>query len=244
MSGMIGNDIAVPSAAATRTQVKDTLRQSGRSKGQDFGYLLKVANGESRFQANAKAKNSSAAGVFQFTEQTWLQMVKTHGAKYGLAEQAAAIKVGSKGRLEVPDAAARQAILARRNDPTLSTRLATELANDNRKFLEKRLGRKVTEGEVYAAHAFGPSGALRMIQARDAAPAQAGDKVLPAAARSNPGIFYDRATKQPRSAGQIMARLDSIVGAKLADAGNPPQQVAGLLSNDTAAALLGLAEAA
>src|SRR5262245_40578232 len=134
---MIGNETAVQNATVTKAQVKDTLRQSGSSKGQDFSYLLKVADGESRFQANAKSRNSSAAGVFQFTEQTWLQMVKTHGAKFGLGAQANAIQVGSKGRLEVPDAATRQAILARRNDPKLSTQLATELANDNRKFLEK-----------------------------------------------------------------------------------------------------------
>jgi len=238
---MIAPD-TVQTAAQTRTQVKDALRQSGQRKGQDFGYLLKVAHGESRFQADAKARNSSAAGVFQFTEQTWLQMVKTHGAKYGLAAQADAVRVGARGRLEVPDAAARQAILARRNDAKLSTQLAAELANDNRKFLEKRLGRTATAGEVYAAHAFGPSGALRMIQARDTAPAQAGDKVLPQAARANPGIFYDRGTKQPRSAGQIMARLDSVVGAKMAEAGGgAPQHAAAQLSNETATALLQLA---
>jgi hypothetical protein len=160
---MIPSDVLVQPASLTRAQVKDTLRASGQRSGNDFGYLLKVAHGESRFQANAKAKNSSASGVFQFTEQTWLQMVKTHGAKYGLAREAGAIKTAPGGRQEVPDQAMRQAILARRNDPKLATQMAAELANDNRKFLEKRLGRSVTNGEVYAAHAFGPGGALRMI---------------------------------------------------------------------------------
>jgi hypothetical protein len=237
---MIANDMQVH-AATTRAQVKDTLRQSGAKSGSDFAYLLKVADGESRFQANAKAKNSSAAGVFQFTEQTWLQMVKTHGAKYGMAREAEAIKVG-KGRLEVPDAAARQAILARRHDPKLATQMATELAGDNRKFLEKRLGRKASEGEVYAAHAFGASGALRMIQTREAAPERAGDQVLPAAARTNRAIFYDRTTQAPRSTAQIMARLDGIVANKVADAAEatPRKRTAGLLGDDTTAALLTL----
>jgi hypothetical protein len=236
---MIANDMQVQ-AAATRAQVKDTLRQSGAKSGHDFAYLLKVADGESRFQANAKAKNSSAAGVFQFTEQTWLQMVKTHGAKYGMAREAEAIKVG-KGRLEVPDAAARQAILARRHDPKLATQMATELAGDNRKFLEKRLGRKATEGEVYAAHAFGASGALRMVQTREATPERAGDQVLPAAARTNRAIFYDRTTQTPRSTAQIMARLDGIVANKVADAeAVPRKRTAGLLGDDTTAALLTL----
>jgi hypothetical protein len=230
---MISKDMQVQ-AAATRAQVKDTLRQSGAKSGTDFAYLLKVADGESRFQANAKAKNSSASGVFQFTEQTWLQMVKTHGAKYGLAREAEAIKLG-KGRLEVPDAASRQAILARRHDPKLATQMATELAGDNRKFLEKRLGRKATEGEVYAAHAFGPSGALRMIQTRASQPNQPGNQVLPAAARTNQAIFYDRATNAPRSTEQIMARLDSVVAN---DASR--KRVASLLGDDMTAALLTL----
>jgi len=213
---------AIQAPAVTRTQVKDTLRQSGARRGGDFSYLLNVAQGESRFQANAKSKTSSASGVFQFTEQTWLQMVKQHGAKYGLATEAQAIKPDGKGRYEVPDANTRQAILARRNDPKLATQMATELAGDNRKFLEKRLGRKATEGEVYAAHAFGPSGALRMIQAR--------------------------ATQAPRGAGQIMTRLDSIVASKLAEAPTTPetaqQRVAGLLNDDTRALLLQLNEVA
>jgi hypothetical protein len=233
---------------ATRTQVKDTLRQSGVRKGTDFNYLLNVAHGESRFQANAKSKTSSAAGVFQFTEQTWLQMVKTHGAKYGLAAEAQAIKPAANGRYEVPDAKARQAILAQRNDPKLATLMATELAGDNRKFLEKRLGRKATEGEVYAAHAFGASGALRMIQARTATPDRPADQVLPQAARANKAIFYDRATQAPRTASQIMARLDSIVASKLAEAPLTSevaqQRVAGLLSDDTRAMLLRLNEVA
>lgn len=238
----------VQAPSVTRTQVKDTLRQTAARKGGDFNYLLNVAHGESRFQANAKSKTSSAAGVFQFTEQTWLQMVKTHGAKYGLAAEAQAIKPDGRGRYEVPDAATRQAILARRNDPKLATQMATELATDNRKFLEKRLGRKVSEGEVYAAHAFGPNGALRMIQARTTAPDQRADQVLPNAARANKAIFYDRTTQAPRTAGQIMARLDSIVASKLAEATPTPdaaqQRVAGLLNDDTRAMLLQLNEVA
>jgi len=233
-------------AGTTRAQVKDTLRQSSGKGGRDFSYLLKVADGESRFQANAKSRNSSAAGVFQFTEQTWLQMVKTHGAKYGLGPQAAAIKPGSSGRLEVTDAATRQAILARRHEPRLATQMATELAADNRRFLEKRLGRVASEGEVYAAHAFGPSGALRMIQARAAQPSQPGDKLLPAAAKANTAIFYDRATRQPRSVEQILARLDAVVADRLADAsqagsGQAAPGQAGLMSDRTRATLLAMA---
>ena len=232
---MISSETALH-AAATRTQVQHTLRQASGRTGGDFGFLVRVAERESRFQSGVKAANSSAAGVFQFTEQTWLQMVKNHGAKYGMATQANAIKAVG-GRYEVPDADQRQAILARRNDPRLATQMATELASDNRKFLEKRLGRAATQGEVYAAHAFGLSGALRMIQAREAAPDRPADQVLPAAAKANPGIFYDRTTQQPRSTDQIMARLDGIVANKVADAGP------GLLGDQSTAALLALQQA-
>jgi hypothetical protein len=41
------------------------------------------ASAESGLDAGAKAKTSTATGLFQFTEGTWLSMVREHGAKYG-----------------------------------------------------------------------------------------------------------------------------------------------------------------
>ena len=194
-------------ADATRIRVRDTLRQSGG--GRNSAILLRVARHESQFQPTAKSERSSASGVFQFTEQTWLHMVKSHGCKHGLARQAAAIRVLPGGRYEVPNADMRRAILAGRNDARLATQMAVELANENRAYLAKRLGRQASDGEVYAAHAFGVHGALKLIRARAANPRRAAAEVLPTAARANPSLFYDRGA--PRSARSVLALLDGMV---------------------------------
>ena len=60
---------------------------SARS-GVDFAYLMAKASAESGLDASAQAKTSTATGLFQFTEGTWLSMVREHGAKYGLGRQA------------------------------------------------------------------------------------------------------------------------------------------------------------
>ena len=73
--------------------------------------------------------------------------------------------------------------------------------------------------------------------------------MLPAAARTNQAMFYDRNTQAPRSTEQIMARLDGIVANQIADAGAAQQDAerkrhAGLLGDQTTAALLALQQTA
>jgi hypothetical protein len=200
---------AAEAAIAIPDRVQSALQESAARTGTDFGYLLQVARRESHFRPAAQAPNSTAAGVFQFNEQTWLHMVKAYGAKYGLAAQAAEIKVDADGRQEVPDATARRNILAERSDPRLSALMAGELAQQNRGYMEKRLGRPVSDGEIYAAHVFGANGAVRLIKAADDAPGQRADQVLRGAARGNRNLFYNRGSHSARSAGQVMAGLQS-----------------------------------
>jgi len=214
---MISNDTTLQ-ATVTRGQVQSALQESSARTGTDFRYLLRVAQRESHFRAAARAPNSSAAGVFQFNQQTWLHMVKTYGAQYGLGAEAKEIATAANGRQEVSDPAARQAILAERNDPRLSALMAGELANENRDYLEKRLGRPVSDGEVYAAHIFGATGALRLIRAAADNPDQAAAQVLPAAAHANHSLFYGRGGHKSRSAGQVMAQLEGGAGTAPADA--------------------------
>src|ERR1043166_7651829 len=61
--------------------------------GVDFAYLLNKADQESGLNPAAKAGTSSATGLFQFVKDTWLHVIKEHGAKYGLAAEANAISI-------------------------------------------------------------------------------------------------------------------------------------------------------
>jgi hypothetical protein len=216
---------------ATRGQVQSALHESSNRTGNDFNYLLRVAQRESHLSAAAQAPNSSAAGVFQFNAQTWLQTVKTYGAKYGLGADASQITTGANGRQEVSDPATRQAILAERNDPRLAALMAGELANSNRSYLEKRLGRPVDDGEVYAAHIFGASGALKLIRTADENPDETAASVLPAAARANRNLFYGHGgPHRARSAEQVMAQLTRNAGGT-APANQPPASAPAVAGN-------------
>lgn len=87
--------------------VVSAIRQGAEKTGAGFDYLLKTAQRESSLEPDAKAKTSSATGLFQFIEQTWLSMVKQEGPKQGLSQYADAISE-SGGRLTVSDPAARE----------------------------------------------------------------------------------------------------------------------------------------
>ena len=51
------------------------IRQAASETGTDFDYLWRTAKRESGLDPSARASTSSATGLFQFTNQTWLSMV-------------------------------------------------------------------------------------------------------------------------------------------------------------------------
>ncbi len=176
---------------ARHAGITQMLQEASVKTGTGFDHLINTAMRESSLNSQAKASTSSASGMFQFIEQTWLGMVKQHGAEHGLGEQAAKIFQDSRGRYIVPDPAVRQEILALRKDTKLSALMAGELTNDNRRILEKKLDRSVDGGELYAAHVLGASGAARLITAAEQSPSANAANLFPSAARANHGIFYE-----------------------------------------------------
>ena len=59
------------------------LQRASAVTGSDFHYLLGTAMRESGLKPGAQSSTSSAAGLFQFVEQTWFSVVKEYGAKHG-----------------------------------------------------------------------------------------------------------------------------------------------------------------
>src|SRR5262245_58751937 len=74
-------------------QVIHAVRKAAQKTGVDFAFLMEKASTESSFNPAAKSKHSSATGLFQFIEQTWLNMVKKYGDKYGLEKYADQIEI-------------------------------------------------------------------------------------------------------------------------------------------------------
>ncbi len=168
------------------------LRGAAHETGADFGYLLNTAMRESSLNPEARASTSSAAGLFQFIEQTWLGTMRSHGAEHGFQSYAEAIKLGKDGRFSVADKGIRQEILALRNDPRAASLMAGELTNDMRGGMEAALGRGVSAGELYVAHFLGPQAAVKMVKAAAETPSASAATFFPDAASSNRKIFYDK----------------------------------------------------
>ena len=76
------------SVESIRGVVEAAIQRASNATGVDFGFLMGAARRESGYNPSAKAKTSSATGLFQFVDQTWLATLKRHGAKYGYARYA------------------------------------------------------------------------------------------------------------------------------------------------------------
>lgn len=198
---------AVTAAVAAKAAVSGALRKAADATGVGFDYLYRVAVRESSLNPQAKAATSSAAGLFQFIEQTWLHAVKQYGAAHGLADAAADIKQGADGKLSVADAARRREILDLRFDPEKAAALAGELARENKAALEGALGRAVDAAELYAAHFLGAGGAKKLLAANEGGSAAA---LLPAAAAANRHVFYDGA--RARTVGEVIDGFRRTIG--------------------------------
>jgi len=177
-------------AVTDKSQVIAALRQASAATGSDFHYLLGTAMRESGLKSHAQSSTSSAQGLFQFVGQTWLGLIKEHGAKYGLGAQAAQIAADGDGHFKVADAAQREAILALRKDPAVASLMAGEFSNRTKSMLESNLGRNVCGGELYAAHFLGPQAACKLIRMSAADPQAKAAGAFPQAAGANRNVFY------------------------------------------------------
>ena len=205
----------------TKTVVT-ALKNAAAATGSDFSYLLGTAMRESSLKTNAQSSTSSAGGLFQFVDQTWLGLVKNHGAKYGLGSLAEAINVTSDGRYHADNETDRGAILSLKKDPQISALMAGEYARSSQGAMEANLGRPVCGGELYAAHFLGADGACKLIRGSEASPNASAAQLFPDAAGANRDVFfhadgsakslrevYDWAMRQPGGQAQLAGNANT-----------------------------------
>ena len=200
MSGQVGRTLQQGAQG-----VMGSLQRAAAATGVDFDYLVKTATRESSLNPKAHAPTSSAAGLFQFIEQTWLSVVKNNGAKHGYGSFADQIVKGSDGRFTVPNPAARRQVLALRYDADANAVMAAEMTAGHAAYLKGRIGRDATQGELYAAHFLGPDGAADLINASQARPTAVAASLFPSAARANHSIFYNHG--RALNVTEVMANL-------------------------------------
>lgn len=179
------------------------IRTASLKTGVDFAYMMEKAAAESSFDSTAKARTSSATGLYQFIESTWLQMVQRYGDRHGLG--ALADRIDERGR--VADPALRREILDLRNDPDIAALMAGEFAAENKRSLI-RAGipeNEIEATELYLAHFLGAGAAGEFLKSMRENPLTAAADLFPRAAKANHNVFYKPGTQEARSLADIHA---------------------------------------
>src|SRR5215813_6971867 len=191
-----------------RVRVAGAIRQAASSTGVSFEYMLTTAKMESDFNPSAGASTSSARGLYQFIEQTWLGTVKEAGGQVGYGQYADAITKTASGDYVVVDPTARKEIMKLRDDPVASSAMAGVLTQTNSFQLTGMIGRRPTDGELYMAHFMGVGGAARLINSAVDDPQASAARMFPSAAAANRSIFYDQ-QGNARSVSQVYATVSA-----------------------------------
>jgi murein DD-endopeptidase MepM/ murein hydrolase activator NlpD len=136
-----GAEAVDPLGSAGGTEVAAT---SGSAVELLVDQIIRVESG-----GNAAAKNplSTATGLGQFIESTWLRMMQQY-------------------RPDLASTLDRAALLALRNDPTISREMVTALAREGEAYLRAR-GHDITAGRLYLCHFLGAEGANIVLAAQD-----------------------------------------------------------------------------
>lgn len=167
------------------------------------GYLAAVANMEYGAYLHGddpdfskQSLTSSATGLYQFTEATWLSVVRSEGD---------ALVPGVSGKTDAE-------LLAMRSDPGVSAKAAAALAVRNSEQMEAALSRPVTEFEMYLAHFLGAGKAVQMVRAYETDETQSAPDLFPAEAGANEAVFYEMrgdTVNTPRTVRQVYEALSS-----------------------------------
>jgi transglycosylase-like protein with SLT domain len=215
MSVDTSNATATAGVDPSRIRVAGAIKQAASSTGTSFEYLLATAKMESDFNPTAGASTSSAHGLYQFIDQTWLGTVKEAGAQLGYGKYADAITKSPSGSYSVGDPSARTAVMKLRDDPAASSAMAAVLTQSNSFKLTGMIGRRPTDGELYMAHFMGVGGAAKLISNAEDNPQASGARLFPNAAAANRSIFFD-----PSGRARSVSEVHSVLTSRYASAAN------------------------
>ena len=223
----------------SRTKIAGAIKQAANATGTSFQYLIATAKMESNLDPSAAATTSSAKGLYQFIDQTWLGTVKEAGAQLGYGQYADAISKSESGTYSVSDPKARSAVLGLRDDPVANAAMAGVLTQSNSFKLTGKIGRRPTDGELYMAHFMGVGGAAKLISNAEENPNASGARLFPNAAAANRSIFYDR-NGNARSVSEVY----SVLTSRYASAANSTATRTAMASAGATPSIMTLASAA
>jgi hypothetical protein len=145
------------------------IKRASDMTGVDFGYMMAMAEKESGFNPNAKAKTSSASGLYQMINSTWAAMVEKYGAKYNVT-------------------------IGQVFDPQANALMAALFTRDNKAYLQRRGIANPSNTALYIAHFLGPGGSVPML--KGAPDGSAVETAGAKAASANKSIFYNGSSER------------------------------------------------
>lgn len=127
--------------------------------------LAAIAAIESSFRPKVKASTSSATGLFQFTKRTWRVTLESYGEQYGLSADTDI------------------------RDPMANALMGAEYIKENRRVLQRKMGRYPSLLDVYLAHLIAPR---RVAAIEDINPKASMAYLYPNLAKYNYTLFYKK----------------------------------------------------
>jgi len=196
--------------------IVERVVKAAAETGSDPALLLSIADKESSFILKAKASTSSASGLFQFIDSTWMTAMKAFGWRH-LQEQQQANAAPAPDAKPPAALGSRAEILKLRNDPYLSAVLAAEILKHEGAKISEEIGRALTAGETYLIHFLGPDDAKRFMAKMDQDPQTPAAKLLPRPARANRSIFFAslNGRLKPKSLREVHDAFEAMMMARV-----------------------------
>jgi hypothetical protein len=182
------------------------IRLGSLRTGVDFSFLMELAAAESTFDSGSRAVKSSAAGLYQFKHDTWLDTIKRHGAKYGIGSYVSQVEyvVDSHGnrRPMISNPVIQQHVLDLRHNPRMSALMAAEYLKDNIRRLSSSLDHEPGRTEMYLTHFLGLSGTITFLELLDRNPDKVASDIFPGPAARNRAVFHAE-NRKPRTVAEV-----------------------------------------
>ena len=213
------NEILVFEQMRVPRWLAETVVRAAQVTGVDPAYMMALADKESSRLPDNKARTSSAEGLFQFIEGTWLEVLRRYGPKHGYVAEAEAIQI-VQGRPVISDESDRERILNLRSTPYLSALMAGEMINTHRETLAGKVERDPSFAELYMAHFLGVNGASRFVALLSDEPDNSAPNAFPRAAKANRALFFASKTEAARktkalSVAEVQERIGAMINKRV-----------------------------
>ena len=200
----------------------DALFTATQETGVSFELMAIKAMIESNLGANTIAAKSTARGVFQYIDSTWLSLIKRHGKHIGYASYADALEYDPKTKrynTYKNASISHEDILNLRDDAKASALIkAYQIIDEQAVLKEYKEGNAPTITDHYIMHMLGLPLSRTFYRLKNSnspiLPANLKNGMFSQAIALNPYFFYDK-NKNALSAPQIYERFANTTGAKI-----------------------------